>query len=486
MQLFQKKVYYPSEMTEEKKRYNSDLNKRKWHHKSVLQLIAESEKDDAYEEIRFRARKKVLFALDNGWEGPPYSAIQLARILGIEVIPNDEIIDARTIPLSKNQFRIEYNPFQKPTRMNFSISHEIAHTLFSDCHEAIRNREEDPDTNKELEELCNLGASELQLPYVTFPADANDLKDITLTNLVELAQKYKTSLEALFLAFVQIVDRPCAIMICTFQSEDNLVIDYYKTSSTFQADIPKSFTIPNDSLAYHCNTPGTSRQETVAWSFLGYKYDIFCIGLSPVRKDKRARVGIIVVPNDGRGDLQERRIQINYGDATKPIGKGIKIIAQVVNTGGSLQRGFGKSIQQNFPTVRTAMDAWKANKVTFRLGQSQLIQVKDDIYVFQMLAQKGLFAKDGKIPLDYDALEMCLKQLRENALELNAEIHMPLIGAGNAKGKWEIIEGLIYSQIANYDIKVHIYLWGKKPPADFNPRASLTLFNEKSTWQKEN
>jgi hypothetical protein len=458
---------------------------KKWKHKSVISLIKESGEEDAYEEIRNRARKKVLYAIDRGWEGPPYSAIQLAQILGIELAPNDSIADARTIPLGVEKFRIEYNPFQKPTRMNFSISHEITHTLFNDCYEMIRNREEDPEENKELEELCNVGAAELQLPYVLFPREANNLDDITLVKLVDLAKRYKTSLEALFLSFVQVIDRPCAILICTFMSEQELVISYYKGSSTFKPTIPKNFKIPKNSVAYLCNTPGWSKQETVKWDFLDGKWDIHCIGLSPVRKDKRGRVGIIVVPNDGKEELQNRRISIDYGDVSKPQGDGVKIIAQVVNTGGSLARGVGKSLQKNFPDVKKAMDKWKTSGVNFRLGKSQLIQVEYDTYVFQMLAQKGLFVKDGKIPLDYEALELCLIELRETALDLKAEVHMPLIGAGNAKGKWEIIEGLIYSHLVNHDVKVHIYLWGNKKPEDFNPSSSLSLFNEKSTWRRE-
>jgi hypothetical protein len=483
-----KQINIPQHIKEKMKNTDNNFEEntyvKRWKHKSVVNLLLESNHDDAYEEVRQRARKKVLFALDNGWEGPPFSAIQLAQILGIELVPNDSIADARTIPLGVDKFKIEYNPFQKPTRMNFSISHEITHTFFSDCYEMIRNREEEPDENKELEELCNVGAAELQLPYVVFPKDANDLDNITLLKLIDLAKKYKTSLEALFLSFVQVVDRPCAIMLCTFISEKELIVSYCKGSSTFKLSIPKNIKIPTDSVAYLCNTPGWSKQETVKWDFLDGKWDIHCIGLSPVRKDKRGRVGIIIVPNDGGEELQNRRISIDSGDVSKPQGDGIKIIAQVVNTGGSLARGVGKSLVQNFPDVKKAMDKWKASGINFRLGKSQLIQVKHDIYVFQMLAQKGLFVKDGKIPLDYQALELCLIDLREAALDLKAEVHMPLIGAGNARGKWEIIEGLIYSHLINYDVKVHIYLWGKRPE-DFRPSPSLSLFNEKSTWRKE-
>jgi len=107
----------------------------KWNHKSVIRLMAESGNSDPVDEIKTRARNLGLTAFELGWEGPPYSPIELAKFLNIDVIPNDSVTDARIIPLSKRHLQIQYNPFQKPTRINFSVAHEIAHTLFSDCED---------------------------------------------------------------------------------------------------------------------------------------------------------------------------------------------------------------------------------------------------------------------------------------------------------------------------------------------------------------
>lgn len=458
---------------------------KKWTHKSVVKLMQESDYDDPIDEIKKRSRQTVLFALSKGWSGPPFDAIKLAKILGYDISPNDAITDARTIAIGKSKFRIEYNPFQKPTRLNFSIGHEIVHTFFSDCHEQIRNREEDSNLNRQLEQLCNIGASELQLPYVIFPADANAIESITIEKVIEQAQKYKSSLESYLLAFAEAIDRPVGIMICTFWSDTSLELDYSKTSSSFDLSIPADFVIPRDSRAYYCNSPGSSQRETIQWSFMDGFYDIFCIGISPMRKEKKPRVAIILVPNESEEKLQNKRIQIEFGDATKPKGKGIKIIAQVVNTSAALGIGFGKSLSMNYPKVKDALKKWKEKKADFRLGKSQLIQVKEDIYVFQMLAQNGLRGKEGKTLLDYQALTLCLGELRDRAKELHAEVYMPLIGSGQARGKWEIIEGLVYSELVNKDVKVTIYLFGSRKPDEFRPTSTLSLFNEKSTWEKE-
>lgn len=454
-----------------------------WRHKSVVNLINETGNNDAEEVVRSRARDLVLHALENGWSGPPFNAIELSKFLGYEISPNDSVTDARTIPIGRGEFLIEYNPFQKPTRINFSVAHEIAHTLFSDCSEEIRNREEDPRKNRELEQLCNIGASEIQLPYAVFTNDANSIENITLENLIAIATRYKASLESLFIRFTEVTDKACAIIICSFQDEITLKIEYSNVSSSFPYEIPDNLIIPRNSKAYECLSPGWSARETIKWSFLDTHFDIYCIGISPLRKDNRGRVGIIIAPHNNE-ILQNRKINIEFGDATKPRGEGIKVIAQVVNTSGGLGLGFGKSLAKNFPEIKSALSKWKEQKDKFRLGESQLVKVTNDTYVFQMLAQKGLFERNGEIPLKYTSLSKCLIELKDVCSNLNAKVHMPMIGAGQAKGDWNIISGMIYDELINKGIDVNIYMLPGKVPT-IKTKSSLTLFNEESTWLKE-
>lgn len=454
-----------------------------WRHKSVVNLINESGNPDPEDEIRSRAREIVLTALENGWQGPPFNAMELSKFLGHEISPNDAVTDARTVPVGKKNFIIEYNPFQKPTRMNFSIAHEIAHTLFSDCADEIRNREDNPMKNRELEQLCNIAASEFQLPYAIFSNDANSIENITLESLIDLASRYKASLESLFIRFGEVSDKPCAIVICAFQDPSTLSVEYYSRSSSFNVDIPDNFTIPSNSKAYECVAPGWSARETVKWGFLKNHYDIYCIGISPMRKDNRGRVGVIIVPHN-KEVIQNRKINLEFGDATKPRGDGNKIIAQVVNTSGALGLGFGKSLAKNFPEVKTSLNTWKEKKDKFQLGETQLLHVKTDTYVLQMLAQKGLFERNGEIPLKYSSLRKCLIDLRDACIHLNAKVHMPMIGAGQAKGDWNVIQGMIHDELINKGIDVNIYMLPGKVP-NIKTKTTLTLFNEESTWRKE-
>lgn len=455
----------------------------KWNHKSVIRLMEESGNNDPIDEIKTRARNLVLKGFELGWEGPPYSPIELAKFINIDVLPNDSVTDARIIPIKKKHLQIQYNPFQKPTRINFSVAHEIAHTLFSDCEDEIRNREDEPQNNRQLEQLCNTAAAEIQLPYAVFSNDANTSKP-SIEGLIELATKYKASLESVFIRYTEVVDRPCAILIGIFQSDSKIVIDYYKASKYFSLRIPDGFEVPANSKAYECTSPGWTARETECWNiFNNEEYNIFTIGISPYRRDNKPRVGILIIPKrEQQKSILDDRIVLEYGDATKPRGNGIKIIAQVVNTSGGLGIGFGKALSKNYPSIKKETEKWASDKSQFTLGSTNLIKINETTYVFQMLAQKGLYPKGNEIPLKYNELRNCLIQLAEAANELKASIHMPQIGAGQAKGDWNIILGMIHDELISKDVKVNIYLL---PGKAYNPkiRSNLTIFKEDSTWE---
>jgi hypothetical protein len=133
--------------------------------------------------------------------------------------------------------------------------------------------------------------------------------------------------------------------------------------------------------------------------------------------------------------------------------------------------------------VNEELQKWKKDKNNFVLGRSNLIEINPNLFVFQMLAQKGLIPKGDEVLLKYDELRKCLIELREAALNLHCSIHMPAIGAGNARGDWNIIIGMIHDEIANFGVMVHIYFLGAQP---LNPKhkSSLTVFKINTTWEK--
>jgi Zn-dependent peptidase ImmA (M78 family) len=58
-------------------------------------------------------------------------------------------------------------------RQRFTIYHELAHTYFPGAFEFVRHQESFPadQAHRKFENLCDIGAAELLLPYDEFLAD---------------------------------------------------------------------------------------------------------------------------------------------------------------------------------------------------------------------------------------------------------------------------------------------------------------------------
>jgi Zn-dependent peptidase ImmA (M78 family) len=166
-----------------------------WTNESVLAFAGGR---DPLDEVEDAARDLVFEAVENGWEGPPFDPFDLARIRGIEVVPKDELRDARTVPIGGGDVAIEYNPTRPRHRLRFSLAHEIAHTLFPDVAKLLRYRD-NPDAGApdgwQLELLCNVAAAELLMPTETLPM----LREgpLEIEELMRLRAKFGVSAEVL-------------------------------------------------------------------------------------------------------------------------------------------------------------------------------------------------------------------------------------------------------------------------------------------------
>lgn len=87
----------------------------------------------------------------------------------------------------------------------------------------------------------------------------------------------------------------------------------------------------------------------------------------------------------------------------------------------------------------------------------QLVQVKPDMWVANMMGQRGMRTGSNGPPVRYEAIERCLAALAEHATRLEASVHMPRIGCGLAGGKWERIEPLIVGTLLSQDIATTVY-----------------------------
>ncbi|PWW28512.1 macro domain-containing protein [Chryseobacterium sp. AG844] len=154
-----------------------------------------------------------------------------------------------------------------------------------------------------------------------------------------------------------------------------------------------------------------------------------------------------------------KTIQYLKGDATVPQAKGIKIIAHICNDIGGWGKGFVLAVSKRWEEPEKEYRNWHRfrSKNNFALGEIQLVQVEKYIFVANIIGQKGIKTGSNGVPVRYDAIVKALEKLSNEALLLNASVHMPRIGCGLAGGKWEKIEPIIERTLLVKNVEVYVY-----------------------------
>ncbi|WP_442266375.1 macro domain-containing protein [Tenacibaculum sp. ZS6-P6] len=154
-----------------------------------------------------------------------------------------------------------------------------------------------------------------------------------------------------------------------------------------------------------------------------------------------------------------KEIKYIKGDATSPQAKGVKIIAHICNDLGGWGKGFVLAISKRWKEPETSYRKWhrERSENDFKLGNIQIIQVDEFVYVCNMIGQRGMKTGSNGVPIRYEAVNKCLAKLSDVAKELNASVHMPRIGCGLAGGKWEKIEPIITENLIKNEIDTIVY-----------------------------
>lgn len=146
------------------------------------------------------------------------------------------------------------------------------------------------------------------------------------------------------------------------------------------------------------------------------------------------------------------------GDATAPDVAGNKIIVHVCNDIGGWGKGFVLAISAKWKAPEQQYREWHQSADGFALGAVQFVQVETDLWVANLVGQHKLGkGADGTPPIRYAAIGDGLAKVGEEALRLNASVHMPRIGCGLAGGKWEEIEPLIVQHLLEQGVQTTVY-----------------------------
>ena len=183
------------------------------------------------------------------------------------------------------------------------------------------------------------------------------------------------------------------------------------------------------------------------------------VGVPGLRKASR-----ILLPDklDGAASATSttmgRQMSITYriGDATQPVGDGLKIIVHCCNDQGKWGRGFVLALSQRWPKAEQEYRRWFRTGLP-TLGAVLYVRVAEDTVVANLIGQHGIHTVDGVPPIRYEALERGLQRVTNFAETHGATVHAPRLGAGLAGGEWarieEILQRVMTVPVTIYDLQ---------------------------------
>lgn len=147
------------------------------------------------------------------------------------------------------------------------------------------------------------------------------------------------------------------------------------------------------------------------------------------------------------------------GDATDPEGVRPVIIAHCCNDAGIWGAGFVLALSKRWPKAEQEYRAWarEMKPGNLPLGSARLVEVDTDIFVANIIGQRGVGLTNGLPPLRYDALRNGLAMVYDFSWHTGASVHMPRIGCGLAGGNWANVQMIIEEELCAKDVPVFVY-----------------------------
>lgn len=431
---------------------------QQWTNTSVLSFAAGR---DPIRTVVQVARDVVLEAIDRGWPGPPFDPMKLADLQGLLIAPRGDIRDARTVPADNNRLLIEYNPNRPSGRLRYSIAHEIAHTLFPDCGERIRNRSAanpaSPTDDWQLEALCNIAAAEILMPIGSLKAE--DVAEFDINKVSAVRKKFDVSTEAILMRLANLSDQPCAVFVASqwdgSRDMGTYKVDYIIPTRSWAYQFSRGMALPAGSPVTECTAIGFTAKGEVEFPGLSETLHLECIGIPPYPRAAYPRVAGVLT---SKRSASAAGIEFLKGNALEPRGIGRKVIAHVVsdatpNWGG---RGFAIGLMKRWPAAQVEFRAWAASADHLRLGEVHFTDVEPRITVASMVCQHG-YGPSATARLRYMALETALKALVPWIATSGATVHIPRIGTGQAGGSWMMVQELISATLLAANVSVTVY-----------------------------
>jgi len=469
-------------------------------HRNAPSVVKLAGNRDPVEVITEKARNVVFKALEEGWSGPPFDPFKLAEILGIKVLPRDNIgdsvDDARINADRDGRFQIEYNLNKPAARVRFSICHEIAHTFFPNCAESVRYRlrhGEIHGADRQVEMLCNLAAAELLMPIGSFYEVGHNVR--TIDDIIDLRKQFEVSTEAVLLRSVKLSKKPMAAIGAVVKDVSGVpryVVEYCVNSKNWNTGLRPGQVLPEDTALKKCVAVGYTSKGSETWTTQTGDITVEAVGLPPYPGPASSnpsdyfqspqghamlsfpRVVGFIRPNSGE-IFPSKAIVYLKRDATIPVSHDPTIIAHIANDKTpNWGAGFGRFLSRKWPHVQDNFRSLWLKRGGLPLGSWSMTLINPSITVFHMVAQHG-YGPSPKPLIRYERLRECLQALAELAVKAGASVQMPRIGAGEAGGSWPVIEEMIQETIISKGVRVTVC---DLPDAQVKNAAQLELVEQ--------
>ncbi len=132
-----------------------------------------------------------------------------------------------------------------------------------------------------------------------------------------------------------------------------------------------------------------------------------------------------------------------------------EVIAHGCNCMCHMGAGIAKTIKSEFPQAYTA-DCATEKGDNNKLGTCTFATCKVENGVCDVVNAYTQYHWRGKgVLVNYDAIRSCMRWLKENYS--GKKIGLPKIGAGLAKGDWNIIESIIAEELKDQDVTIVLF-----------------------------
>lgn len=476
---------------------------RTWTNASVERLAPEA---DPLATISSLVTDLLLNAADAGAVGSPTDPFQLAQLMGIGLRPHFDVADARLVtdttaskaavaddvrsaPLkrfvsSEAPLVIEYNPTRPRGRLRYSVAHELAHAFFPDAAEETRHRtytgavdEKASDDSWQLELLCNVAAAEILMPATAIEGLVNSATDIDF--LMAQRARFHVSTEALLRRLVHATSRPMALAALSRvrdRLDAPLRCDYVLPSRSWTGTLERGKHIATDTIDGVPSAVGQTARG--AANVDGADWSVQAVGTPPYPGRFLPRVLALFEPTEA-GDNQKPGLTHVVGDIADVVlpadppdggdpapgaaaGEPV-VLAHVVSdrTHAWGRYGVAGALARVVPDAANAFRNWSiANGDNLSLGNIHSVNVPAttgvQVSVVSLVAQAG-YGPSATPRLSYVALAETLTKLADVAATAGATVHIPRIGAGQAGGRWDLIESAIERSLLARNVPVVVY-----------------------------